>query len=289
MQMSRILTVLIIAMLVSLTSCQTNPSDRSESLENSTVDTPTTRTILRDDFQALLDSVGLEGSILIYNPKADTYYSNDFVRAEVGFIPASTFKIPNSLIGLETGVIDESTVFEWDGQERWLKSWDRDHNLESAYRVSCVWCYQELARKIGPDRMRSELDQIGYHGMVFDSTSIDTFWLEGESTISQMSQIAFLQGLYQKELDIKESTYESMRDIMLFEEKSDFSIRAKTGMSADDGGGGVGWFVGFVERGDSVAYFATNLSYEGEADMSTFPGSRIDLSKNALGRLGWLD
>jgi len=282
-------TVIAIASLLSLASCQSSSPDVSEISDSSTLDAPTTKSIYREDFQALLDSTNSVGSILIYNPQIDSYYSNDFERAEMGFIPASTFKIPNSLIGLDTGTISMSTIFNWDGEPKWLSSWEKDHDLKSAFEVSCVWCYQELARRIGPDLMRSELDNIAYHGMVFDSTSIDTFWLEGESKISQKSQIAFLQGLYQKELDIKASTYESMRDLMLFEEKPDYSIRAKTGMSADDGGGGVGWFVGFVERGDSVAYFATNLSYEGEADMSTFPRSRIDLSKGALGLLGWLD
>lgn len=256
---------------------------------SSTVDNPRTQFLDRRDFQDLLDQTNAEGSILVYNPKMDTYYSNDFDRAEMGFIPASTFKIPNSIIGLETGVISDESIFEWDGEAKWIKSWEKNHNLKSAFRVSCVWCYQELAREIGPNRMRAGLDQIAYHGMVFDSSSVDYFWLEGESRISQMMQVAFLQGIQQKELDIRESSYASLRDIMLFEEGDNYSIWAKTGMSAEDEGGGIGWFVGYVERSDSVAYFATNLAYEGQADMSTFPQSRIDLSRAALGLLGWLD
>ena len=281
------MTPLIFSMLLG-SACKSDSENPSNQLDSIVLGAPTSQFIDREDFQALLDSTKLEGSILIYNPQIDTYYSNDFRRAETGFIPASTFKIPNSLIGLETGVITDTTVFKWDGEPKWIRSWEKDHDIKSAYKVSCVWCYQDLARRIGSETMRASLDQIAYPGMVFDSTSIDSFWLEGDSRISQMSQVAFLQGINQEELNLKESTYKALREIMLFEEKARYSIRAKTGMSGGNDGG-VGWFVGFVERGDSVAYFATNLAYEGEADMSTFPKRRIDLSRRALERLGWLN
>ena len=77
--------------------------------------------VVRPDFQQILDSANVVGSILVYDLQTDTAYSNDFSRCEIGFLPASTFKIPNSIIALETGVVEnDSTLFKWDGEKRRL-------------------------------------------------------------------------------------------------------------------------------------------------------------------------
>jgi bla regulator protein BlaR1 len=77
--------------------------------------------------------------------------------------PCSTFKIPNALIGLETGVLkDENTLFKWDGKPQHFKTWERDHTLASAIKESCVWYFQEVARRIGQERMKSYIDKLDY-------------------------------------------------------------------------------------------------------------------------------
>jgi beta-lactamase class D OXA-209 len=155
-------------------------------------------------FQSLLDQNKLKGSILILDSKENTYYSNDFSWAKTGFIPASTFKIPNSIQALENGIVeDENTMFPWDGEPRYLKSWEEDLNFRQAFQRSCVPCYQEIARKTGAEKMKSTLNRIGYTGMVFDTETVDNFWLEGDSKISQMEQIAFLKKLYTRALPLK--------------------------------------------------------------------------------------
>lgn len=43
----------------------------------------------------------------------------------------------------------EQDVFHWDGRDKGLAAWNQDHTLATAFRTSCVWCYQELARRVG--------------------------------------------------------------------------------------------------------------------------------------------
>ena len=104
--------------------------------------------IIKTEFGNILDSLKVKGSILIYDVKNKIYYSNDFSWAKTGIIPASTFKIPNSIIALETGIIkSDTTVFKWNGEKRRFKKWEEDLTFKKAFQVSCVPCYQEIARK----------------------------------------------------------------------------------------------------------------------------------------------
>ncbi len=74
--------------------------------------------ILIPEFQIILDNSKVDGSILIFDSYKDKYYSNNFTEAEKSVIPASTFKIPHSIIGLETNILDnEETVFKWNGKK----------------------------------------------------------------------------------------------------------------------------------------------------------------------------
>jgi len=121
------------------------------------------------EFNKILDSLKVKGSVLIYSFTDKTYYSNDFPWAKTGIIPASTFKIPNSIIALETGVIkNDSDVFKWNREKRWNKKWEQDLTFKEAFQVSCVPCYQEIALKIGVERMKTYLNKLNYKEMVFD-------------------------------------------------------------------------------------------------------------------------
>jgi len=137
-------------------------------------------------FAKILDDANVEGSILIYDLRSHAFHSNDFKRSETGFIPASTFKIPNSLIALETDVIaNDSTLIKWDGQERGISNWNQDLIFKEAFHYSCVPCYRAIAREVGTEKMKNWLAKFDYGEMVFDTSNIDLFWLVGDSKISQ--------------------------------------------------------------------------------------------------------
>lgn len=237
-------------------------------------------------FQSILDSAKVKGTILILDDAQNTFFSNDFQWSAKGQLPASTFKIPNSLIALETGVVaNDSTLFKWDGQERWSKSWEQDLIFKEAFQLSCVPCYQEVARKIGPERMNAYLNRFNYGQMQVDSTNIDLFWLEGASRITPFQQIDFLKRFFEGQLPVSERTYQLMRKIMILEELETYRLSGKTGWSTR-GEVDNGWFVGFVEKEGNVHYFATNIEPKPAFNMDHFPSIRKEVTMKAFNALG---
>jgi beta-lactamase class D len=239
-------------------------------------------------FQTLLDSLNLTGTILVFDEAEATYHANNFEKASTGHLPASTFKIPNTIIALETGVASgPEHLFKWDGSDRWLDAWEQDLTLKEAFSVSCVPCYQEVARAVGPQRMRTELARMGYSGMVFDTLTVDNFWLQGNSRITPQEQINFLRRIYHAELPIRPATQHAIRDIMVMEKTDDYTLSGKTGWSIN-GENNNGWFVGFVERDDKVYYFATNVEPGLGFNMDGFAAARVRVTRLALAGLGIL-
>jgi beta-lactamase class D len=233
-------------------------------------------------FQQILDSANVSGSILIFDPAKSIYYSNDFERCEMGHLPASTFKIPNSIIALETGVIeDDSTLIGWDGEKRRMRAWEKDLYFRDAFHVSCVPCYQEIACKIGVERMTEYLAKLDYGNMIVDSATIATFWLEGESKISQFEQIGFLYRFFDSKLLISARTETLMKQLMVIEENDTFRLSGKTGWSVRNGNNN-GWFVGYLEQGGEVYFIATNIYPKVEFNMDLFPVIRREISMEAF-------
>ncbi len=236
-------------------------------------------------FQQIIDSAQVTGSILIFDTKKNIYYSNNFDRCRKGFLPASTFKIPNSIIALETGVVEsDSSILKWDGKKRRLPVWEKDLSLRDAFHVSCVPCYQEIARKIGPQRMRTYLDKFEYGKIIFDSTTIDMFWLEGPSEINQFQQIEFLQKLYKSTLPVSEKTIATMKRLMVIEENENYKLSGKTGWAIRNENN-YGWFVGYIEKGKDVYYIATNIEPKESFNMDLFPKIRNEVSMAAFNNL----
>lgn len=235
------------------------------------------------DFSRHFEELGVEGSIVIYDLQRDLTYQHNPERNATPFLPASTFKIPNSLIALETGVIESDiSVLTWDGIERTFASWNRDFNMRGAFRASTVWFYQVLARRIGHEQMQDFISQMGYGNQNIGSPEeIDTFWLEGELRITPLEQIQFLQRFYQNNLPFSEATMATVKDIMVVEQTPDYTIRAKTGWAFDVA---VGWYVGYVEQDDNVYFFATNLDTPDESSL----GTRQEITRRCLTSLGLL-
>jgi beta-lactamase class D len=238
--------------------------------------------IVMETFQMIVDSNQVSGSILIYDSKNDTYYSNDFERAATEFLPASTFKVTNSMIGIETGVLkDRNHLFKWDGEPRRLKNWEADLTLAEAYKVSCVPCYQEVARTIGTERMNEYLKKLDYGNMEIADSMIDIFWLEGEFKISQKQQIDFLKRFYNKELPISDRTFDIMRKLMVLDENENYTLSGKTGWAILNDNN-IGWFIGFVEKGDNVYYMATNVTSFNQNETGNFAQVRLQIGLEAL-------
>lgn len=215
----------------------------------------------RPDWARFFADAGVTGTLVVLKDGPDdalTAQVHDPARAATGFLPASTFKIPNSLIALETGVAaGPDTVFAWDGQKRSIEAWNKDLTLTEALRVSCVPVYQELARRIGHDRMQWWVKNLGY-GNADIADAIDTFWLEGKMRISALEQAAFLRRLARGDLPISRRAMDAVQEMMVEERTEAGVLRGKTGLTARVSPN-VGWWVGWVEKGGERWYFALNI------------------------------
>ena len=238
------------------------------------------------DLRDLFEGQGLYGQILIYDESSNQYTSSDFEVAKTKFIPASTFKIPNTLVGLESGIIDENYIFRYDGGKRMLAAWEKDLSLREAFQESCVPCYQELSGKVGVEKMRAVLDSIKYPGMIFDNSTLENFWLTGESSISPLEQIDFLRRLATKQLTLKEGTLQSMKKIMAIDSTANGIMFAKTGLGESEGKD-LGWYVGYIQKPKNRIYFATLIRPINDFDKGVFLAERKTLTYNVLRTLGF--
>ncbi|MFN7117388.1 MAG: class D beta-lactamase [Saprospiraceae bacterium] len=209
-------------------------------------------------WKAYFDKDEVKGTFLLYDLKNDKYLVYNEKRAKKGYLPASTFKIFNTLVGLETGVVDTNVMIRWDGVRRWNADWNRDMKLKTAFQLSCVPCYQQIARKVGAERMQEWVKKANYGKMDVQASNIDTFWLTGASEISAFEQVEFLKRIYKNDLPFSENTVAQLKNIMIAERKEDYVLRAKTGWTTQ-GKQNIGWYVGYVEKSDNVYFFALNI------------------------------
>lgn len=239
------------------------------------------------EFQSILDDEHLKGSILVYSISDDQYYSNDFDWARKGRLPASTFKIPNSIIALELGIVEsDSSILKWDGKARKRSFWEKDLSFQDAFRSSCVPCYQEIARELGLEQMKEYVEKLDYGSMQFDAASLDNFWLMGDSKINQFQQIDFLKRLYQSELPISKRTAAMMKKMMRIAVEDDKIFSGKTGWSVNNEVDN-GWFVGHAVSDGKEWLFATNFEATSYTDMKRFGHAREGVTRRSLKQLGF--
>ena len=212
----------------------------------------------RNDFKKYFDEYNHKGCFVLYDLKKNLFIKYNPKVCNKRFIPASTFKIFNSLVGLETGIVkDENEVFKWDGENRSVESWNQDLDMTNAFRFSAVWFYQELARKIGQKNMQHYIN-INKYGNQDISGGIDRFWLDGGLKISADEQIELLKKIYNSKIKFSQRNIDILKKIMIYEQNENYILRAKTGWAVrikDQ----VGWFVGYVERAEDVYFFALNI------------------------------
>lgn len=219
----------------------------------------------------------VEGTIVLSSIDGQTEYVHNKERAEKRFLPASTFKLPNTLIALYEGAVaDEMEIIEWDGKEKGWAPWNKDHSLSTALPVSCIWFYQELAKRIGMDKYLLHLENLHY-GNQKTGSDLTTFWLDGELKISAFEQIQFLKKLYANNLPYSSDHLQLLKDLMVVERSSDYIIRAKTGWATRIANQ-QGWYVGYVETKGQVYFFATNVAIKKKSDAA----SRKNIPMKAL-------
>lgn len=233
-----------------------------------------------NNLKKYFDDYSVKGSFLLYNLNEDEYTCYNLERCRERFLPASTFKIFNSLVGIETGIISDSNfIFYWDSTKYPVSNWNQDLILRKAFQYSCVPCYQALARKIGMERMKYYIDKEHYGNEVMTGP-IDYFWLNATLKISQFEQINFLKRLFKEELNFSHKAIQLVKYIMLVENTQEYKLRAKLGWGIQQDSINIGWYVGYIEKDNNVYFFATNI--ESNDPSENFGNARIEITRSVL-------
>ncbi len=210
----------------------------------------------RADWEKYFAEFNAKGTIVVADERKGIRSTlvYDEARAKQRYSPASTFKIPHTLMALDAGAVrDEFQVFRWDGVARSFAAHNQDQDLRSAVRNSTIWVYEKFAKQIGEDRARDYLRKLNY-GNADPTTARGNYWVDGNLAISAYEQISFLKKLYRNELPFRIEHQRLVKDITIVEAGRDWILRAKTGWE-----GRMGWWVGWVEWPSGPVFFALNI------------------------------
>ena len=235
------------------------------------------------EIEALFVDAEIQGTFVLYNVTENTVTGFNRKRAETRYIPASTFKVPNTLIGLaEKSVKDVDEILPYGGKEQPFSSWEKDMSLRDALPISNVPVYQELARRTSIGPMAENLALLEYgNGEV--GTAIDEFWLKGPLTISAVEQAVFLAHLAQNKLPYPSNIQEQVREITLIENGDQWELHGKTGWTSTPDPD-IGWWVGWVVQKRNIYSFALNIDILDSSDAK----KRVELGIKSLTALGVL-
>ena len=237
--------------------------------------------------QQYFDSNKVSGSFALYDNGTGEFTIYNLKRyKDSAYLPASSFKIVNSLIGIETGkIVNEKMLIKWDGIVRKIPEWNKVLTMEEAFKVSAVPYYQEVARRIGKDTMQFWLDSLKYGNHII-SAAIDTFWLDNSLKITADEQLGLIKKLYFAQLPFQKRTQEIVKKVMLQESNANYKLSYKTGWGHLPNGKSLGWLVGWIEENKHPYFFVLNVEGPNEMDMKRV---RLNILNSILKQEGFLE
>lgn len=243
----------------------------------------------QNKFQEYFDNLNLNGSTTIYDYKNQIWIFTNEQDANIATLPASTFKIPNTLFALEfKAVKDENEIFKWDGKQKEhlgkvIPIWNQDTDLKSAFKNSTIWVYVEVAKRVGRERYQKVLKNIGYGNNNLSEMGTD-FWNYGEFAITPKNQIEFLIKLYENQLPFSKKSIDKTKEIIISKKTSSRIYRSKTGWTRRNGTD-IGWWVGYVTTNDNVYFFATRLLKDKNDANPNFEEGRKKITNEILDKI----
>jgi len=208
------------------------------------------------------------GTLIIKSQRSGRIWIHDELRSKRRYIPASTFKIANTLIALDAGVATSADqLFKWDGVIRWLNKWNQDLTLKQAFRASSVPIFQRLAKEIGAHGMKVGLAKIAY-GNQNIGRAIDRFWLDGPLKISAVEQLALMEKIEAATLPFSAKHLVILKDVMIDKSGTDWTLFGKTGWTRAPTPD-IGWYVGWLESGNDRFFFALNMDMTRKGQRTT--------------------
>ena len=241
---------------------------------------------IRADFAQYFKQCGVEGSVVIYDDTKAMWIVSDTVDIKKETLPASTFKIINMLIALETGAIaDERHVVKWPGKTDTVKYGYRpeiyhDMTVKDAFKVSAGWAFVEIAKTIDRRLYRKYLEASGYGNVNLSENDTD-FWNFGPMGISPLNQVQFLRKFYEGKLPFSKRNLEIVKGVMMTEQNPHYAIYSKTGWTMADQRN-TGWWVGYLKKQRGVYFFATRLLQDRRNNRDDFSACRKEITKSIL-------
>lgn len=267
-------TLILLPLLscLSLTACSLPVSNSSSQITS----TQSIQTIAK-----LFDQAQSSGVLVIQRGPHLQFYGNDLSRAHTEYVPASTFKMLNALIGLQHGKATTNEIFKWDGKKRSFAAWEKDMTLGQAMQASAVPVYQELARRIGLELMQQEVQRIQFGNQQIGQ-HIDNFWLVGPLKVTPKQELKFASALAQEQLAFDPQVQQQVKAMLMLQERQAYRLYAKSGWGMEVEPQ-VGWLTGWIETPqDEIVAFSLNMQMQSNMD----PAIRLKILQQALAELG---
>jgi beta-lactamase class D len=185
--------------------------------------------------------------------------------------PASTFKVPLSLMGYDAGLLTSEDAPAWPYRpeyKAWNDAWKKTITPRPWLRDSVVWYSQALTRTMGAKRFKDYVGAFEYgnrdlSGDPGKANGLTNAWLSSSLQISPVEQVAFLRRLLKRELPVSAQARDMTMAIMPAFASEGWAVRGKTGSGFQRGQDGkpdrsrqFGWFVGWAERGNRTVVLA---------------------------------
>ncbi|WP_441373677.1 OXA-134 family carbapenem-hydrolyzing class D beta-lactamase [Acinetobacter lwoffii] len=268
----KILILLPLLSCLGLTACSLPVS----SLLSQSTSTQSTQAIAQ-----LFDQAQSAGVLVIQRGQQIQVYGNDLSRADTEYVPASTFKMLNALIGLQHGKATTNEIFKWDGKKRSFAAWEKDMTLGEAMQASAVPVYQELARRIGLELMQQEVQRIQFGNQQIGQ-QVDNFWLVGPLKVTPKQEVQFVSALAREQLAFDPQVQQQVKAMLFLQERKAYRLYVKSGWGMDVEPQ-VGWLTGWVETPQAeIVVFSLNMQMRNGMD----PAIRLEILQQALAELG---
>lgn len=194
------------------------------------------------------------------------------------YAPNSTFKIVLSLIGFDSGILQNDNDPIWD-YKNYEKNYDYyinickgSHNPHSWMRDSCLWYSQVITDKLGMKKFKQYIKKFKYGNMDLSGekgkdNGLLYSWISSSLQISPEQQVSFIQKIIDKKLSISKDAYDKTKQVMFVQEfVGGWKLYGKTGsgLILEKNGKKTdlqqGWFVGWIEKNHRKVVFASHVS-----------------------------
>ncbi|HUX57963.1 MAG TPA: penicillin-binding transpeptidase domain-containing protein [Bacteroidales bacterium] len=238
--------------------------------------------MIEKDFKKHFDKYGVDGCFVLYNLTDNEYIKYNSNLCDTGYLPASTFKIPHSIIALEEKIVkDTNQIIKWDGHEWPNQPWNQDQTLKTAMKYSCLWVHIGFAEQIGIEKYQDYVNSFDYGNK--DLTGPPTrFWIAGQFRITANQQVEFLRKFYNYDLSVSRESIDIVKDIITIEQTDSYKLSGKSGTGRLSDTELIMWLVGYIEKDNKPYFYAMNYK---TSDFIKLNQARYNITKDILSEL----